>query len=107
MSASIGRGAMIGIRELVLIAMVALALYGRSGVLKSDRARAVMPWISPVRRGPRRNAPPSPVASVRRRVLGASLTRGGRLFWFLTILAASAVAAWIVTRTLIASNPSP
>lgn len=107
MPASIGRGAMIGIRELVLIVMVALALYGRSGVLKTERARTVLPWISPVRRGPRRRSPPSPVAAVRRRVLGASLTRGGRFFWFLTILAATAVAAWIVTRTLITSDVTP
>ncbi|WP_165247510.1 hypothetical protein [Paludisphaera soli] len=98
---------MIGFRELVLIAMVFLALYGRSGVLKSERAQTVLPWITPVRRGPRRRTPPSPVASVRKRVVGASLTRGGRLFWFLTILAATAVAAWIVTRTLITSDVSP
>lgn len=94
---------MIGFRELVLIAMVALALYGRSGVLKSDRARTVMPWISPVRRTPRRPPPPKS----RRRVFGASLTRGGRLFWGLTLIAAAAVAAWIVTRTLIAAGPTP
>ncbi len=98
---------MIGFRELVLIAMVFLALYGRSGVLKSERAQTVLPWISPVRRGPRRRTPPSPAAAVRKRVLGASMTRGGRLFWFLTILAATAVAAWVVTRTLIVGDASP
>ncbi|WP_165071264.1 hypothetical protein [Paludisphaera rhizosphaerae] len=86
---------MIGFRELVLIAMVAAALYGRSGVLKSDRAKTVMPWISPVRRGGRK--PPKPV--------GASLIRGDRLFWALALIAAAAVAAWIVTRTLIAAGP--
>lgn len=90
---------MIGIRELVLIAMVALALYGRSGMLRSERARTVLPWITPVRRG--RPAPP------RRRILGASLTRGGRLFWGLTLIAAVAVAAWIVTRTMITGAAVP
>jgi len=95
---------MIGFRELVLIALVFLALYGRSGVLKSDRAQAVLPWLSPVRRGAKRATPrPRP----RARVAGAFLTRNGRLFWFLTILAATAVAAWIVTRTLITSGQAP
>ena len=88
---------MIGIRELVLIAMVAAALYGRSGVLKSDRAKTIMPWISPVRRGGRKPPP--------RRPIGAGLIRGDRLFWALALIAASAVVAWIVTRTLIATGP--
>lgn len=88
---------MIGFRELVLIAMVAAALYGRSGVLKSERAKTVMPWISPVRRGGRKPPP--------RRPAGASLIRGDRLFWALALIAAAAVAAWIVTRTLITAGP--
>ncbi|WP_337174561.1 hypothetical protein [Paludisphaera sp.] len=94
---------MIGFRELMLIAMVVVALYGRSGVLKSDRARTVMPWISPVRRHPRRAQPAKPA----RRVFGASMTRGGRLFWGLTLIASAAVVAWIVTRTMIASGSTP
>lgn len=94
---------MIGFRELVLIAMVAAALYGRSGVLKSDRVRTVMPWISPVRRHPRR----TPAPKRGRRIFGASLTRGGRLFWGLSLIAAAAVTAWIVTRTLITAGPTP
>ncbi len=93
---------MIGFRELVLIAMVAAALYGRSGVLKSDRARTVMPWISPVRRTTRRAPAPKPG----RRIFGAGLTRGGRLFWGLTLIAVAAVVAWVVTRTLIAAGPA-
>jgi hypothetical protein len=94
---------MIGFRELVLIAMVVVALYGRSGVLKSDRARSVMPWISPVRRHPRR----APAAKPGRRIFGASLTRGSRLFWGLTLIAAAGITAWIVTRTLITAGPTP
>ena len=41
---------MIGLRELLLIGMVVLVLYGRSGVLKGQRAQKVLPWLSPVRR---------------------------------------------------------
>ncbi len=41
---------MIGLKELILVAFVVLALYGRSGVLKSRQFRTIWPWISPVRR---------------------------------------------------------
>ena len=41
---------MIGLRELLIIGMVVLVLYGRTGVLKSRQARTIMPWLSPVRR---------------------------------------------------------
>ena len=41
---------MIGLRELLLIGMVVLVLYGRTGVLKSRQAKTIMPWLSPVRR---------------------------------------------------------
>jgi hypothetical protein len=33
--------------------------------------------------------------------------QGNRLFWFLTILAATAVAALVVTRVMIASGMGP
>ena len=49
--AGIGRrDIMIGLRELLLIGMVVLVLYGRTGVLKSRQAKTIMPWLSPVRR---------------------------------------------------------
>ena len=108
---------MIGLRELLLIGMVVLVLYGRSGVLKGQRAQKVLPWLSPVRRqnvargrfsaGPRageRSAKPRLTS----RIPGTFLVRGDRLYWFLTILAATAIAAWIITRTLITSGaPMP
>jgi hypothetical protein len=94
---------MLGLRELVLIALVTLVLYGRSGVLKSERAQTVLPWVSPVRRRPR---PGGPSKQVRSRVAGAFLTRGNKLFWALTILAATAVGAWVVTRTMISTGVS-
>ncbi|MFO0892873.1 MAG: hypothetical protein U0790_27505 [Isosphaeraceae bacterium] len=103
---------MIGLREILIIGMVVLVLYGRSGVLQSQRARTILPWLSPVRRTPTPRAPSGRVAPGARtaadrrrsRIPGAFLVRGHRLYWFLTILAATAVAAWIVTRTLISSG---
>lgn len=111
---------MMGIRELFIVAVVALALYGRSGVLKSERFQSIWPWVAPVRRptaAARRGRPGStPTAHAnanananadpepRRGRVPRFVLQGNRLYWFLTILAATAVAAWIVTRTLIASG---
>jgi hypothetical protein len=106
---------MIGLKELAVLAAVVLALYGRSGVLRSQRFQSIWPWIAPVRRtsdrsrvargpasGPRQAAQSAKSSP---RGVGARPRRlrldGNRLFWFLTILAATAVAAWIVTRLLI------
>ncbi len=109
---------MIGLKELAVLAAVVLALYGRSGVLKSQRFQRILPWIAPVRRtsgrpgvargpaaDPRQaaqsaNSPPRAVGA-RPRLLRLD---GNRLFWFVTILAATAVAAWIITRLLILSG---
>ena len=41
---------MIGLRELAILAVVVLVLYGRSGVLKSRQFQTIWPWISPQRR---------------------------------------------------------
>jgi len=109
---------MIGLKELVLVALVVLALYGRSGVLKSRQFRTIWPWISPVRRpaartvSSRGSVSARPLAGVAGDSTGPSgrpktapfLLEGNRLFWFVTILVAAAVAAWIVTKTLIASG---
>jgi hypothetical protein len=102
---------MIGLRELLLIGMVVLVLYGRSGVLKGRQAQTILPWLSPVRRTSSRRAPPGTSSAAApkttSRITGAFLVRGNRLYWFLTILAATAVAAWIITRTLITSGSGP
>ena len=108
---------MIGLRELLLIGMVFLVLYGRSGVLKGQRAQKVLPWLSPVRRATARKGASarsrsggessSTTARLTSNVPGSFLIRGDRLYWFLTILAATAVAAWIITRTLITSGSAP
>ncbi len=104
---------MIGLREMLIIGMVVLVLYGRSGVLKGERAQTILPWLSPVRRIPRRRATAgqgaaqSSSATARKRLAripGAFLARENRLYWALTLLAATAIAAWIITRTLITSG---
>ncbi|WP_406697617.1 hypothetical protein V5E97_02015 [Singulisphaera sp. Ch08] len=90
--------AMLGPRSIALIVMVVLALYGRSGVLQTRQARAILPWLTPARRAPGSAATP-PSRPAARLGLG-----GDRTFWFFTILAAAALAAWIVTRTIIVSG---
>jgi hypothetical protein len=96
-----------GLRELVLVAMVALVLYGRSGVVKSRQVQTILPWLSPKRRhgGPAERVR-SAQAGAARNQPGARrfVLRGNRLFWFLTILAATAVAALIISRAMIFSG---
>ncbi|SIO44891.1 hypothetical protein SAMN05444166_4817 [Singulisphaera sp. GP187] len=94
--------AMLGPRSIALIVMVVLALYGRSGVLQTRQARAILPWLTPARRAPGSAAAPAqtpPSRPAARFGLG-----GDRTFWFFTIMAAAALAAWIVTRTIIVSG---
>ena len=112
---------MIGLRELAILAAVVLVLYGRSGVLKSRRFQTILPWISPQRRTSRSvgstrpstgSQPNQPVAPGRARPESRAksrlfVLRGNRLFWFLTILAATAVAAIIVGRMMIAGGAGP
>jgi hypothetical protein len=114
---------MLGLRELAMVATVVLVLYGRTSVLRSQRFQTIWPWIAPVRRKPGRTGPntgPSPDRPTGRAGAGAGAAfasqtpdeagprgpglfqlEGNRLFWFLTILAATAVATAIVTRMLI------
>lgn len=110
---------MIGLRELAILAAVVLVLYGRSGVLKSRQFQTIWPWISPQRRasktmGAVRAATvfqqKSTVTSGRpvpARRARPFLLEGNRLFWFLTILAATAVAAVILGRMIVASGAGP
>jgi hypothetical protein len=107
---------MIGIRELALIALVVLVLYGRSGVVKSRQFQTIWPWISPSRRKVVRSESSRASARSRAQPIWAAsgstspggtkpfLLQGNRLYWFLTILAATAVAAWVITRVMIASG---
>jgi hypothetical protein len=97
-----------GLRELVLVAMVALALYGRSGVVKSRQVQTILPWLSPRRRhgGPTERVRSAQAGAARkhRPLAGRFVLRGNYLFWFLTILAATAVAALIISRAMIFSG---
>ena len=99
---------MLGLRELAIVSAVILVLYGRTGVIRSRRFQAILPWISPVRRKPGgadtvgRPTPDAPAGKPR-----AFMLEGNRLFWFLTILAATAVATTIVTRSLILHGGPP
>jgi hypothetical protein len=112
---------MLGLRELAMVAAVVLVLYGRSGVIRSRRFQSIWPWIAPVRRKPGRpatggsarpdgpgpsSASPAAATGTARRPRLLQL-EGNRLFWFLTILAATAVATTIITRSLILRGGSP
>lgn len=98
-----GPWAILGPREILLVGLVALALYGRVGLRHTHHARTVWSWMIPPRSRPnRRPAPrvePVPFWSL------ARWTRGERLYWALVLVAAAAVVAWVVTRTLIVSTP--
>jgi hypothetical protein len=100
---------MMGLRELVVVALVAVVLYGRSGVVKSRQVQTILPWLSPKRRTggqsgrTRSSHGASPQGAPRARPF---LLRGNRLYWFLTILAATAVAALIITRAMILNGAS-
>jgi len=79
-----------GPREFIVVALVALVLYGRSGVLTTKQVRKLRPGQH-LRRHWARTLP------------GFS-NLGDRLFWFFAITAATAVAAWIVTRALVSQG---
>ena len=112
---------MLGLRELAMVAAVVLVLYGRTGVIRSRRFQTIWPWIAPVRRKPGRPAAgggtardglgdrstPAGVATALARRPRLFRLEGNRLFWFLTILAATAVATTIITRALILQGGSP
>lgn len=85
--------ASLGPRQIFLVLVVALVLYGRSGVLRSRSLRWLQPWTDDPRQkatGPETSGKPA-----------MGWTSADRAYWFLVIVAATAVAAWIVTRTLI------
>jgi hypothetical protein len=97
-----------GPRELIVVILVALVLYGRSGVrvLQDERAgRPVSPWVRVLRRAF------SPVPAHRRRKAAAAADppshTSGRFFWALALIAAVAVAAWITTRAVIHGTALP
>ncbi len=97
----------LGLKEIVLIGLVALALYGRSGsrLIRATRyGRTIDPWLNLVRVRPRSGDP-------RRQAQAASPVQApwksrsqGRVFWALVLLAAAVVAAWVATRVIVLSG---
>lgn len=90
-----------GLKSIVLIVLVAAALYGRGGsrLLMATRAgRGLSPWLNMVRLSPAVKARagawigPSPPPAPKRH---------GRLFWALTLTAVAALTAWIATRVAV------
>lgn len=99
-----GLWAMLGLKEVVIVGLVALALYGRTGLRHTHHARTVWSWILPRRavRAPRRA--PAPTPQPRSFWAVSHWASGERLFWALALVASAAVAAWIITRTWIVST---
>ncbi len=103
-----------------MVAVVVLVLYGRSGVREEPPVPDDLALdFAPARRkhgrpgcragldlGAKRQQP-RPLSRASSARPFQSFVEGNRLFWFLTILAATAVAAWIITRVMIASGAGP
>jgi hypothetical protein len=94
-----------GLKQIALVALVVLVLYGRSGLQVARRGGGLPPWLSPVRRTAASAARSRTHARSQATATAESPWRGDRLFWFLAIIAATGVGAWVVTRTLIVSAP--
>jgi hypothetical protein len=92
-----------GLKEIALVALVVVVLYGRSGLQVARRGGGLPPWLSPVRRTSAARSRTQ--ARSQAAAAAESPWRGDRLFWFLAIIAATGVGAWVVTRTLIVSAP--
>ena len=89
-----------GLRELVLVAMVALILVRAIRSVKEPPGPDDLALdLAPATDGRQPAAATSQAAAPRNHPRSRPfLLRGNRLYWFLTILAATAVAALIITR---------
>lgn len=90
-----------GLREVVLVGLVALALYGRGGsklLMATRHGRTLQPWLKAAGIVPRPGAGPGVSSKP------PSRRRPGRLFWALTLTAAAAVAAWVATRMVVMNS---
>jgi hypothetical protein len=91
-----------GFREIVLVALVALALYGKTGtrlLMTTRYGRMLSPWVNLAR--PAVSETRKPSNSPRP---GSTSKRRGRLFWALALTAAAAVAAWVATRVVVSGS---
>jgi len=93
-----------GLREILVVAVVTLVLYGRSGLMMHRRFQVLRPWLSPARREQSKTRPTPASRGV---CVGPHPGLGDRLFWALALTAAAAVAAWIATRVTILAPSSP
>lgn len=87
-----------GLREIVLVALVALALYGRTGsrlLMTTRHGRMLSPWLNLAR---------ARVAEPPKRTPARPNRAGGRLFWALALTASVAVAAWVATRIIVSAG---
>ncbi|WP_435009847.1 hypothetical protein P12x_001072 [Tundrisphaera lichenicola] len=85
-------GLLPGPREWVLVAMVVVALYGRSEVARRGFARVLRPWTT---------RPPGATGQATPGWLN------DRWFLVVAVSAAAAVAAWVVTWMTIVHQPAP
>ena len=98
-----------GLKEILLVAAVALALYGRSGsrLLSTTKyGKTLGPWLNLVRipEGTRPgHAAPRGKPAPRPPKLSFLLTQG-RWFWAMVIIVAAGVAAWVTTRMMMHSS---
>jgi hypothetical protein len=87
-------GLFAGIWKLAIVTGVAATVLWRTGLWNHPLVRLLRPWTSPTRSAGTVSArPPAPHS-----------LRSDRIFWFFTIVAATAVAAWIVTRMTISGS---
>jgi hypothetical protein len=84
-------GLLSGLWKLAIVAVLALIFYGRLGLPQHPLLRLLLPWSPPARR---EAATPATPAKPSRRPTWLN----DRWFVFLMVLAATALAAWIVTR---------
>jgi hypothetical protein len=83
-------GLLPGTREWLLVALVVVALYGRSSLVRQGVARLVRPWKT---RSSGTNRPPK------------SAWLADHWFLLFAAIASSSVAAWIVTWMILAHRP--
>jgi hypothetical protein len=79
--------------KLIIVAVVALVAYGRLGLPRHPLFRLLLPWTS--------NS--EPVAAAPAKTSSRPSWMSDRWFVFLMVLAATALAAWIVTRMTVMS----
>ena len=103
-------GLFTGLGKLAVVLAVALVFFGRSGLPLPRSLRLLRPLLTLVRSEAAPTTRPSTAdlpsePQVRsRRPAPAAVWVSDRWFWFLTILAATAVASWVITRVMMSAS---